>query len=80
MSMFETLVGNFKKKSDYKEAAKLAMVRAVLRGKTKRLKMIKAEYQQYFGFIEIVQHSWDVCSISELRCHHVDYISLEDCD
>ena len=77
--MYETLVGSFKKKSEYKEAAKLSMVKAKLAGKLKRLKLLKSEYQTYFGHVEIVQHSWDVCSVIDLKCHHVEYINLEDC-
>jgi len=76
--MYNSIVGAFNKKIDYREAAKLAMLKAVLEGKTARLEALISEFEHTFGKIRIERHSVDTISITLLRCHHVDYLTRED--
>ena len=76
--MYKSIAGIFNKKIDYREAAKLAILKAVLEGKKARLEALIAEYEAVFGKIRVERHSVDTISITSLRYHHVDYLSRED--
>lgn len=81
--MYDTLIGTFKAKADYEQAAQKAMARRLFLNyfneNDERLQMIKQEYQRYFGLVTFEKNNQEMVTITKQRCHHSMVWERKEC-
>ena len=75
--MIDSMIGAFKTKAEYNEAAQKAMAKLYFKHGRKRcdpvLLRIKDEYEERFGKTIVEGHGINTVSITRLDCGHVRY-------